>query len=132
MNIRAVLFLLFAVGYVGFEIFIIQKTGYRTEPDHIFNEFVGARHASARCGDPTDDVSRRFTRNFASVQRGAREDYIEQYPDKSETEADGYIDQLISEGESEVDQMIDAHGCEAADVHRMVVLYERRANLNLR
>ena len=132
MNIRALLFLLFVVGYIGFEIYIIKRTGYRTEPDFIFNEFVGARHASERCGNPTEDVSRRFTRNFTSVKRGARDDYVEQYPDKSAAEADAYIDRLISEGESEIDRMIDAQGCEAADVHRMVVLYERRANLNLR
>lgn len=132
MNVRVVLATLFVVGYVGFELFAIQKTKYRTEPDFIFNEFIGIQRASERCGDPDDDVKRRFARNLASVRRGAREDYIEQQPDRSEADADDFIDALIGEREREVDQLIDDQGCEAADVRRLVILYERRANLNLR
>ena len=132
MNIRFLLFLLFVVGYVGFELYVIKRTGYRTEPDFIYNEFVGAQQASARCGDPTDAVSRNFARNFNAVERGAREDHAEQNPEATPAEIDDFVASLTRERENEVDQMIDAQGCESADVRRLVVLYERRANLNLR
>jgi len=132
MNLRAALAALFVLGYLGFEIYAIQKTGYRTEPDYIFSQFVGAKAASERCGEPSDEVSRRFSRNFAAVERGAREDFVEQQANETAASTSDYINELIGEREREVEQMIDSQGCEAADVRRLVVLYERRANLNLR
>lgn len=120
------------VGYIGFEIYALQRAGYRTEPAYILNEFVGAERATSRCGDPDADVERDFTRNMGAVKRSAARDYAEKNPGASSGDVDRYIADSVRQRVSEVDASVDTAGCDAPEVRRLVMLYEKRARLNLR
>ncbi len=132
MSLGAIAAVVIVLGYVGLELSTLHTQRYRTEPLFIFNEFVTADQATARCGDPGEEERHRFQSNFQAVKRKALVELQETQPQAATAELVRQLDALATERIGEVNQFIDNNGCEHTDVWRWVKLHEVRARLNLR
>ena len=132
MNKGGILFLLLAAGYVGFELYILQQTGYRTEPLFIFDKFVTADQAAARCPGPDAGQRERFARNLQSVRRRAMREVAETNPQWAPPKVERTIAERAAQKRGEVDAMVDARGCDDSAVWELLKGFENRARLNLR
>ena len=131
VKLGPILAVVFVAGYIGLELYFVQKLGYRMEPLYIHNEFVSANHAVERCGSPAAEERERFLRNFSIVADRASEALEQESP---ETSAQGIalaLTQRRAEREREIDALIEAKGCEDMELWRLVKLHEARARLNL-
>jgi len=121
----------FVAGYIGLELYFVQKLGYRMEPLYIHNEFVSANYAVQRCGGPAADERERFLRNFSIVTRRANEALEQESPEKSAQDIALALAQRRAEREREIDALIEAKGCEERGLWGLVKLHEAGARLNL-
>ncbi len=131
MKAGPILAVIFVAGYIGLEIYFVQKLGYRMEPLYIHNEFVSANYAVERCGSPAGEERERFLRNFSIVTSRASKALEEESPDKSAADIALALAERRTEREREIDALIDAKGCKDMDLWRLVKLHEIRARLNL-
>ncbi len=124
--------ILILVGYLGFEVTMLNAQRYRTEPLFVHHEFVTADQATLRCGDPGAEERQRFQSNLQAVERNALAELRETQPQAAAEELMRQLEALATERIDEVDAFIDANGCKHKDVWRWVKLHEVRARLNLR
>ncbi|MEL7311861.1 MAG: hypothetical protein AAFN07_10145 [Pseudomonadota bacterium] len=125
MKPGALFFLLFLVVYMGFEIYAVEKTRYRMQPDHIYLEHVRAAHAASMCEKDVSEWELRFLRNFEYAQQRAEsaeaEDNEAQRPRLA-------LRVLAAEGE--VDNLIASNGCDDIELWKLLRRYEILAKQN--
>ncbi len=131
MRLGPVLAVVFVAGYIGLELYFVQKLGYRMEPLYIHNEFVSANYAVERCASRAAEERERFLRNFSVVASRAGEALAQESPEKSAQDIALALAQRRAAREREIDALIEAKGCDDMDLWRLVKLHEARARLNL-
>lgn len=119
-------------GYIGFELYALERLGYRTEPLYIYTQFAAADRAVERCGGPGPDERRRFQRNLEVTRRLALDALAEQYPDEPAAALERRLDERRANRHSEVDALIESRGCASGEAWQLVKLHEIKARLNLR
>ncbi|MEE4279120.1 MAG: hypothetical protein V2I82_11690 [Halieaceae bacterium] len=120
-----------AVGYVGLELYALQHSRERVEPEAIYAQFIGARRAVERCGG---NEARRedFERNLRAVSARALRELVEERPAAGAEALAATLAEQRAEREAEVDALLDTQGCAGADARRLIKLYEVRSRLSLR
>jgi Tfp pilus assembly protein PilE len=111
MNPGLVLAILAVIGYIGFELYAVQKAGYRMEAPHIYGQLVSARHAMERCGDPDTGQAEGFRRTFATVQQRAEQHLAKAHPEADTSAIDEMMTERAAAGKTEVNDQIEAKGC---------------------
>jgi hypothetical protein len=126
-----ILVVLVVAGYVGFELFALQRTKYRTEPLYIFDQFLLAHHAVTKCGSPGEGRLAQFRRNLRSVAARAARELAESNPESSPEQIERMIDARDAEREREVDAIVQAKGCEDPQIKTLLKRFEIRARLRV-
>lgn len=123
MKIGQTLFIILAVGYIGFEIYMVKKMKYRTEPTHIFSQHVEAAAAVDACGQLDDDRSDVFAKNFQYARGRAIVDIVPVAGEDAETHV---IEQerALRQG---VATMIEQQGCDDMEVWKLRKRYSNLA-----
>ena len=132
MKLGPVVFILVAVGYFGFEVFMVSKNGYRTEPEFIFfDQFVSAAQSVEICGVLKKNPAERFMANYEYAKVRAANAIAEKNPDKSEAEIASLVDERELEARAGVQSQIQEKGCKDTDIWRARKRFENLARLNL-
>ena len=132
MNIGTIIAVVVVIGYIAFEVSTLYQLRHRMEPLYVFDEFVTADRATAKCGAPGPEERDDFLRNFAVVERNALADLAETSPNDSTEAHSAMLEQLRNDRIQEVDLFIEENGCQDQMAWRWVKLHEVRARLNLR
>lgn len=124
-----VLFILFALGYVGFELYAVSRVGYRAEPDYIFRNHAAASHAVEVCGALKSGPSEKFRANYSYVRQRAIDAFAKAGDDESSAEAKVLEMELATQ--RELDALIDETSCadKAVWTHRKRYEIYTRSNL---
>ena len=131
MKPGTLLFILILFGYFAFEAWAVSRVGYRMEPLYIFERFVAADLAMARCGQPDSAMQSDFVRNRASVRQRAERELLKQHPAETPETIDRQLSEVIQSQETEVGALIDELGCDDIEIFKLTKGYENRARLNL-
>lgn len=119
MKPGALFFLLFLVVYMGFEIYAVEKTRYRMQPDHIYLEHVRAAHAAKACNKDVSEWEPKFLRNF---------EYAKQRAEAAQAEIDDPLAPSLAlqvlAAEGGVDNMIASNGCDDIELWKLLRRYE--------
>ncbi len=119
-------------GYIGFELVMLQKLGYRTEPTFIFEEFARADLAYQECGDLGASERARFVNNFGVVRRKAADSLASEAAEQSPETVQGQLDAMYSDRRVEVSEALARGGCGDAKVRKWMKVHEIRSGLSLR
>ena len=132
MTLRAIPFILIVLGYAAFEVNSLRRSQRLFEPLFTFDQFVSARHAARRCGDPGPELRRDFDRNLDAVRVRARRELAETHSRRAIEEIEGMLSERERERERELDDLIGTAGCADPEVWKLVKLHEQRARLTIR
>lgn len=125
MKPGALFFLLFVVAYMGFELYAIEKTRYRMEPEFIYLDHVRSEHAASLCNKDVSEWRERFAQNF-DYARGRAEAVLA----TSEATPASNLAALTVAAKQDVERIIDEKGCKDTQVWRMLRRYELLAKRN--
>jgi hypothetical protein len=131
MNGAGWLFVLFALGYVAFELYGLHSSKHLMQPDHIYGQFVLADQARLNCGEADEERDARFAHNLDSMRRTAEKDLRKAEPELSAEAAAARVDELEAGRRSEVDALVQSNGCGDRQIWTWLRLYEQRAQMNL-
>jgi hypothetical protein len=127
----SILVILVVAGYIGFELFALQRTKYRTEPLYIFDQFLLAHHAVTKCGSPEAGRLVQFRRNLRSVAARAARELAESSPESSPEQIEQMISARNAEREREVEAIVRAQGCDGPEIKTLLKRFEIRARLRV-
>lgn len=125
MKPGALFFLLFVVAYMGFELYAIEKTRYRMEPEFIYLDHVRSEHAATLCNKDVSEWSKRFAPNFDYAKARA-----EAVVATSEATPASHLAALAVAARQDVERIIEEKGCNDTDAWRMLRRYELLAKRN--
>ncbi|MEL7297277.1 MAG: hypothetical protein AAGJ86_06420 [Pseudomonadota bacterium] len=125
MKPGALFFLIFIVAYMGFELYAVEKTRYRMEPEFIYLDHVRSEKAAALCNKDVSEWRERFAQNFAYA-KGRAEAVVA----SSEATPAPDLAALTVAAKQDVARIIDEKGCKDTEVWRMLRRYELLAKRN--
>ena len=131
MNKGTILAIIVLAGYIGFEVYAINKVSYRMEGLYIFDQYVSAQRAFSVCNKPEGKKYEKFLRNLAAVRRRALKELAEEQPEVSADEIQHLAALRETENQNKVDTIINAKGCEDKEVWTLLKRFEIYAKLNV-
>ncbi|MEN7341463.1 MAG: hypothetical protein AAAFM81_00915 [Pseudomonadota bacterium] len=123
MKSGTLFFVLFLALYIGFELYVVEKTRYRTEPDYIYLQHIRAMYATASCDIDVTEKRTRFSQNFEYAMARAQDAVT---TDGSSTDQ-SLVDRATTV-RGEVDQLIEEYGCGHIELWKLFRLYEMLAD----
>lgn len=120
------------VGYIAFEVYALYHNRDRADPVNIYDQFITARHAVARCGDPPADQLDRFSENLHAVTIRATRTLKERNPQASSDEIDDMVAAISEQRAQEIDALVAAQGCSAPQIKTNLKRFEIKARLRAR
>lgn len=130
-KLGTVLFVLIALGYLGFEIYVVSRNSYRAEPDYIFRSYVEASEAMGTCGGLKVGPTEAFESNFRYVRRRAIESIAESGQGQHAADADVAVREMEQQKRKEVDDLISRTDCDEKKVWMLRKRYENYSRQNL-
>ncbi|MEM7762530.1 MAG: hypothetical protein AAF290_00495 [Pseudomonadota bacterium] len=125
MKPGALFFLIFVVAYMGFELYAVEKTRYRMEPEFIYLDHVRSEEAATLCDKDVSQWQDRFAQNFAYA-KGRAEAVVA----SSEATSAPELAALAVDAKQDVARIIGEKGCKDTEVWRMLRRYELLAKRN--
>lgn len=123
MKAGPIFFVLFFALYLGFEIYAVEKTRYRTEPEFIYLQHIRAMHAVKSCSKDVSQHRQRFMENFDYASTRADDAFAaDESPEKVP------LSERAADVREEVDQLIDTNGCEHIEIWQLARLYQMLAD----
>jgi hypothetical protein len=114
-------------GYLAFEAHLMHKAAYRLEPLYLYDQFVIAGEAVARCGDPPAAELDQFIRNLQATERRTLAALRESRPDTPDDALAAELAERRAGREAETAAEIERLGCDAPETRAMLKRYEIRA-----
>lgn len=127
MKPGAIVVIVIAVAYTGFELYAVSRNGYRMQPEFIFSQHVGAAHAVELCRADKSGQRAQFDRNFAYARQRAREALAD---DAANGDVDAALTALIAATRNEVEAMIAERGCDDIEAWKLVRRFDLLAKAN--
>jgi hypothetical protein len=131
MKAGNLLFIAIVVGYLAFEVYVVGRNSYRTEPAYIFGEYVKAARAVESCGPLKAVDSSRFDNNYRYSKRKAVLAFIEGENAMEEAAALQTVTEQEATGRREVDALVGELGCDDIELFKLRKRYENLTRPNL-
>lgn len=125
-----VVFVLIVLGYLGFELYVVGRNSYRTEPDYIFRSYVQASQAVESCGVLKAGSYESFPGNLLYVQGRAADALAEANANLGHAAAATAIRELEIATRREVEDLISRTGCDEKEVWMLRRRYENYSRRN--
>lgn len=132
MKASTVLLLVIVLGYLAFEVHVVSRNAYRTEPVFIFGEFITASQAIRRCGPLKPVDVEQFETNYRYARWRASNAISEDRPAESPAAVEATLEAREAEGRQRVDALVADLGCEDIELRKLRKRYENFARLTLR
>jgi hypothetical protein len=132
MRTGPVIAILILAGYVGFEAWVVKRSGHLIEPLNIFDQYIAIDRAATACGALDEDQRKDFQRNLDAVTRRARDDLAQIHATEPASAIDRRLRDRADVQRASVDAVIGAGGCQSKEIWKLLKLHEQRARLNLR
>lgn len=129
MNKGGLLAAIIVVGYIGFELYTVQKARYRMEAPYIFNQYVEANVAVVTCRQAKGQQYEKFLDNFERVRGRAIKELGAEAADASGIEQS--LLKRVRDTERATNAVIDEKGCDDIEVWKMLRRFENFAKYNL-
>lgn len=132
MKATTVLLLAIVLAYLAFEVHVVSRNAYRTEPAFIFGEFITASRAVSRCGPLKPVDEERFEANYRYAKWRAASALAEASSAEPAVAVEARLRAQESEGRRQVDEQVAELGCEDIELFKLRKRYENLARLRLR
>ena len=132
MKAGTALLLAIVLAYLAFEVHVVSRNAYRTEPAFIFDEFIAASQAVRRCGPLKPVDASRFEANYRYAAWRAASAVTDDAPADAPAAAERRRAAREAEVRQRVDGLVADLGCEHTELFRLRKRYENLARLNLR
>lgn len=131
MNKGGLLAAVIVVGYLGFEVYTVQKARHRMEAPYIFSQFVVANSAVVTCRQAKGAQYEKFLANFERVRARAIKELGEAHPDADAQDIDRMLRKRVRDNELAASNLINEKGCDDIEVWKKLRQFENFAKLNL-
>jgi predicted HTH transcriptional regulator len=127
MRFGTAFFVLLVAGYVGFELYALQRNRYRMEPQFIFGNFVMAARAADVCGVPKRAAVDQFQRRYATARQRAIQAQAQANPKMSVADITARIGDQEETVSREIDALVGEQGCKGKAVWKLQKRFENLA-----
>ncbi|MFK8016711.1 MAG: hypothetical protein AB8G17_14855 [Gammaproteobacteria bacterium] len=131
MNAGSIAAIVVVVGYIGFEVYAVKRSGFRMEPGYILGQFASAARGAELCATPNADQQERFARNYATTRWRAERALAAQNPTHSTAQINTEISAQIAEYYATVDTLVETNGCAGGEAWKLVKHFDNLSRLNL-
>lgn len=126
MHPGAIAALLLALSFTLFEIYTVKRSGYRMQPTYILDKYVASMHGTELCGEPTTRQRETFDKKYVGVRRRTAKSVQTEHPDYNPQQVEAAVVALEAAAKDNAAAMVQAGGCQAKDVRRLLLSFEMR------
>jgi hypothetical protein len=114
-------------GYVLVEGFLLHKAAHRLEPMYLYEQYVAAGEAMARCGDSDAERLAIFVHNRAAARDRVARELADSEPAPASAGIDSRLQRRSDALRAETAALVGRVGCDHAEVKTLLKRFEIRS-----